>query len=60
MVLKQIHKIVLEFAEQVWEIKKKRRRKIGSPSFHIFDSKLTGRAEINGTHHSKSDRPREA
>jgi hypothetical protein len=39
---------------------KKIRRKIGSPSFHIFDSQLTGRAEINGTHHSKKYRPREA
>lgn len=36
------------------ELKKiKRKKKMAVPISHFFGSQLTGRAEINGTHHSK-------
>lgn len=39
---------------------KKEEGKLALPVSHFFDSQLTGRAEMNGNHHSKHDRPSEA
>lgn len=42
------------------KLKKEEEEKFALPVSHFFGSQLTGRAEMNGTHHSKQDRPREA
>lgn len=34
--LKQIDKIVPEFDVQIWEMKKKKKKKIGPPSFPVL------------------------
>lgn len=57
--LKQIHKIVPEFDAQIGKIKKKEKKTMALPVSQFFGSHLTGRPEMNGTHHSKEDRPRE-